>query len=290
MDFSPSEELVAIRDLARQIFADRVSHERLLALEKQRRVVRHRAVERARARGPHRARDSRGARRRRPRDAGAVRGVRGAGPPHRAGAAARHRGARRAADRRVRNARAARALAAPGRRARGGALARRWSSTRAASRARRARGRVASGGVWRLDGEKHCVPAADRAQRDPGSRAHARGRGGVRWSIRARPGVTLERADRDAPRAAVARAARGRAGRGRARRAGAGRGDRRVDRRARGARARGDPDRCRRGGDAAHRALHHRAQAVRQGDRARSRASRCARPTPGSTSRRCAAW
>ena len=34
MDFSPSEEQVAIRDLARQIFADRVSHERLLALEK----------------------------------------------------------------------------------------------------------------------------------------------------------------------------------------------------------------------------------------------------------------
>jgi alkylation response protein AidB-like acyl-CoA dehydrogenase len=34
MDFSPSEELVAIRDLARQIFADRVTHERLLALEK----------------------------------------------------------------------------------------------------------------------------------------------------------------------------------------------------------------------------------------------------------------
>jgi len=34
MDFSPSEELVAIRELARQIFSDRVSHERLLALEK----------------------------------------------------------------------------------------------------------------------------------------------------------------------------------------------------------------------------------------------------------------
>jgi alkylation response protein AidB-like acyl-CoA dehydrogenase len=34
MDFSPSEELVAIRDLARQIFADRVTHERLLALER----------------------------------------------------------------------------------------------------------------------------------------------------------------------------------------------------------------------------------------------------------------
>jgi 3-oxocholest-4-en-26-oyl-CoA dehydrogenase beta subunit len=34
MDFSPSEELVAIRDLARKIFSDRVSHERLLALEK----------------------------------------------------------------------------------------------------------------------------------------------------------------------------------------------------------------------------------------------------------------
>jgi 3-oxocholest-4-en-26-oyl-CoA dehydrogenase beta subunit len=34
MDFSPSEDLVAIRDLARQIFADRVSHERLLALER----------------------------------------------------------------------------------------------------------------------------------------------------------------------------------------------------------------------------------------------------------------
>jgi alkylation response protein AidB-like acyl-CoA dehydrogenase len=34
MDFSPSEEQVAIRELARQIFSDRVSHERLLALEK----------------------------------------------------------------------------------------------------------------------------------------------------------------------------------------------------------------------------------------------------------------
>jgi len=34
MDFSPSEELVAIRDLARQIFSDRVSHESLLALER----------------------------------------------------------------------------------------------------------------------------------------------------------------------------------------------------------------------------------------------------------------
>ena len=34
MDFSPSEELVAIRDLARQIFSDRVTHERLLALER----------------------------------------------------------------------------------------------------------------------------------------------------------------------------------------------------------------------------------------------------------------
>jgi alkylation response protein AidB-like acyl-CoA dehydrogenase len=34
MDFSPSEELVAIRDLARKICADRVTHERLLALEK----------------------------------------------------------------------------------------------------------------------------------------------------------------------------------------------------------------------------------------------------------------
>ncbi|HKA15636.1 MAG TPA: acyl-CoA dehydrogenase family protein [Myxococcota bacterium] len=34
MDFSPSEELVAIRDLARRIFSDRVNHERLLALEK----------------------------------------------------------------------------------------------------------------------------------------------------------------------------------------------------------------------------------------------------------------
>jgi 3-oxocholest-4-en-26-oyl-CoA dehydrogenase beta subunit len=34
MDFSPSEEQVAIRDLARRIFSDRVTHERLLALEK----------------------------------------------------------------------------------------------------------------------------------------------------------------------------------------------------------------------------------------------------------------
>jgi len=34
MDFSPSEEFVALRDLARQIFADRITHERLLALEK----------------------------------------------------------------------------------------------------------------------------------------------------------------------------------------------------------------------------------------------------------------
>src|SRR5262245_4982003 len=34
MDFSPSEELVAVRDLARKIFADRVTHERLLALER----------------------------------------------------------------------------------------------------------------------------------------------------------------------------------------------------------------------------------------------------------------
>jgi alkylation response protein AidB-like acyl-CoA dehydrogenase len=34
MDFSPSEELIAIRDLARRIFADRVTHERLLALER----------------------------------------------------------------------------------------------------------------------------------------------------------------------------------------------------------------------------------------------------------------
>lgn len=34
MDFSPSEELVAVRDLARQIFSDRVSHESLLALER----------------------------------------------------------------------------------------------------------------------------------------------------------------------------------------------------------------------------------------------------------------
>src|SRR5262245_34641700 len=34
MDFSPSEELVALRDLARQIFADRITHERLMALEK----------------------------------------------------------------------------------------------------------------------------------------------------------------------------------------------------------------------------------------------------------------
>src|SRR5688500_4318529 len=34
MDFSPSEEHLAIRDLARQIFSDRVTHERLLALER----------------------------------------------------------------------------------------------------------------------------------------------------------------------------------------------------------------------------------------------------------------
>jgi alkylation response protein AidB-like acyl-CoA dehydrogenase len=34
MDFSPSEELVAIRDLARKIFADRVTHERLLSFER----------------------------------------------------------------------------------------------------------------------------------------------------------------------------------------------------------------------------------------------------------------
>ena len=34
MDFSPSEELVAIRDLARKIFADRVTHERPLSLER----------------------------------------------------------------------------------------------------------------------------------------------------------------------------------------------------------------------------------------------------------------
>jgi 3-oxocholest-4-en-26-oyl-CoA dehydrogenase beta subunit len=34
MDFSLSEELVAVRDLARQICADRVTHERLLALER----------------------------------------------------------------------------------------------------------------------------------------------------------------------------------------------------------------------------------------------------------------
>ena len=34
MDFSLTDEQIAIRDLARQIFADRVTHERLLALEK----------------------------------------------------------------------------------------------------------------------------------------------------------------------------------------------------------------------------------------------------------------
>ena len=34
MDFAPSEDLVAVRDLARRIFADRTSHERLLALER----------------------------------------------------------------------------------------------------------------------------------------------------------------------------------------------------------------------------------------------------------------
>jgi alkylation response protein AidB-like acyl-CoA dehydrogenase len=34
MDFSPSEEHLAIRDLARQIFSDRATHERLLALER----------------------------------------------------------------------------------------------------------------------------------------------------------------------------------------------------------------------------------------------------------------
>ncbi len=162
MDFSPSEELVALRDLARQIFADRVTHERLLALEKSgewfdnelwselaRAGLTALAIPEANGGGGLGAEELCAVFEELGRHTAPVplfaTAVLGALPIAEFGTAEqRERWLRPVAE-------SGAVLSA--------ALLEYASSEPGAPRTRA----VQSGGVWRLDGEKHCVPAADRA-------------------------------------------------------------------------------------------------------------------------------